>query len=306
MHRIKFNNVYMFSFILFLYFSFSWGFYTSQVLSQEKEVKILPGRIISHFMTNVPITDPLDRTWTSVGADKVELIAQDVQEPTLEKPSVSSILVRSLNNGRWISFQLEWEDGTEDTIIRSEKFSDSAAVELPLWPQKLPDHRMGSDGQPVHLMLWKASSQRASEDNISFTAQNYPNMWCDYYLFERFCGSAISAAACEGEVKKVLPALAVNNPVVPGVVRVVEELYAESWNKVVSHENQFARGRGVWKDGRWRLVVSRPMVSEDARDASLEGRSKTFASFAVWDGGSNNVGSRKMVSDGWIELEIEQ
>lgn len=302
MHKINHKKNYLFiiSFILV------WGFCTSPVISQEKEVKILSGKIVSHFRTNVPVTDPLDRAWTSVGADKIELIAQDVQEPTLEKPSVDSVWVRSLNNGRWISFQLEWEDGTENTIIRSDKFSDSAAVELPLWPQQLPDHRMGSDGEPVHLMLWKASSQRARESAISFTAQNYPNMWCDYYLFERFCGSAVSAAACEGEVKKVVPALAENNPIVPGVVRVVEELYAETWNNVVSHENQLARGKGVWKDGRWRLVISRPIVSEDERDASLEGRTKTFASFAVWDGGSNNVGPRKMVAKGWTELEIEQ
>ena len=304
MHRINLKMSYIFTF--FFSFLLAWSFGSSQVLPQEKEVKVLTGKITSHFRPYVPITEPLHEIWSSVNQTKIELVPQNVQEPKLENVSVNSVLVRSLNNGRWISFQLEWEDSTEDTMIRSERFSDSAAVELPLWPQQLPDHRMGSDGQPVHLMIWKASSQRSREENISFTALNYPNMWCDYYPFEKLCESAISAAACEGEKKKVVAALAANNPIVPGVVRVVEELYAETWNNVVSHENQLARGMGKWKDGRWHLVISHPMSSEDERDALLEGRPKTFASFAVWDGGSNNVGPRKMTADGWIELEIGQ
>lgn len=275
---------------------------TPEASAQKKEVKILPEKIVSKFQAFALslVTDPTNGTWLNLPASTVKLIPQDVQEPKLADPSIGSLKVRSINNGSWIAFHMEWEDSTEDFNLRVDRYSDGVAVEFPLNPKQPPDHRMGSEKEPIHLLLWKAYQQKARE-GTSFLALNYPNRWSDYSPYE-LPGNPVSPAQAV-EIKNLLPAVAAGNPIVPGTVPVVEELYAETWNKVVIHEDQDARGKGTWKDGRWYVVIARPIITPDPQDAPLDGGS-SYVSFACWDGVKANQGPRKMVTEGWLTLEI--
>ncbi len=272
-----------------------------ETLAQKKEVKILPQKIVSNFQPgDLPLTDPTSGTWLKLPAQEVKLIQQDVQEPMLAQPSIQSLKVRSINNGKWIAFHLEWEDPSEDFNLRVDRYSDGVAVEFPLNPTQPPDHRMGSEKEPIHLLLWKASQQKARE-GVSFLALNYPHRWSDYSPCE-LPGNPVSPA-CAIEIKDLLPAVALENPIVPGIAPTVEELYAETWNKVAVHEDQHAIGKGVWKNKRWYVVIARPIITPDPRDAPLDGGS-SYIALACWDGNKENQGPRKMVTEGWLGLDI--
>ena len=84
----------------------------------------------------------------------------------------------------------------------------------------------------------------------------------------------------------------------------MEELSAQTWNKLSVQAHQDARGRGVWADGRWRVVITRPLATWDAGDVALEGKKAWAVAFAAWDGGKQNAGPRKMVVEGWIQLKL--
>ena len=274
---------------------------TPEASAQKKEVKILPEKIVSKFQSGVlQLTDPTSSLWLNLPANTVKLIPQDVQEPKLAQPAITSLKVRSVNNGTWIAFHIEWEDATEDFNLRADRYSDGVAVEFPLNPKQPPDHRMGSEKEPIHLLLWKASQQKAKE-GTSFLALNYPNRWSDYSPYE-LPGSAVSPARA-ADIKNLLPAVALGNPIVPGTAPVVEEIYAETWNKVLVQEDQDAKGKGTWKGGRWYVVIARPLFTPDPQDAPLDGGS-SYVSFACWDGVKANQGPRKMVTEGWLALEI--
>jgi DMSO reductase family type II enzyme heme b subunit len=68
---------------------------------------------------------------------------------------------------------------------------------------------------------------------------------------------------------------------------------AEGWGSMTVKPDQHALGKGVWRDGVWRVVITRPMVSDDLNAPRLTPGGKTVAAFAVWEGGNNEVGARK-------------
>ena len=281
--------------------SFLFWYLSPEVLAQKKEVKILPEKVVSKFQAGtLPLTDPTSTAWLNLPAKSVKLITQDVQEPKLAQPSIQSLKVRSINNGAWIAFHMEWDDPTEDFNLRVDRYSDGVAVGLPLNSKQPPDHRMGSEKEPIHLLLWKASQQKAKE-GTSFLAYNYPHRWSDYSPCELPGGSV--SPACAAEINDILPAIATGNSTVPGTAPVIEELNAETYNKMTIQEDQHAVGKGTWKDKRWYVVIARPIITPDPQDAPLDGGA-SYIALACWDGNKDNQGPRKMVTEGWLGLEI--
>ncbi len=66
------------------------------------------------------------------------------------------------------------------------------------------------------------------------------------------------------------------------------------------------RGRGVWKEGRWRVVVARPLrVATSEPVVQLEPGKTTRFAVAVWDGRSGERAGIKAFSAGWRELRLE-
>lgn len=78
---------------------------------------------------------------------------------------------------------------------------------------------------------------------------------------------------------------------------------AEGWGSMTVKPDQHALGKGVWKDGVWRVVITRPMVSDDKNAPRLTPGDKTVVAFAVWEGGNREVGARKAWSP-WIPLQL--
>lgn len=279
----------------------------SDISDENKGMRLLPLRLDSLYQKGkVPLTDPLDAGWNKAPELIVKLAPQTDQEPKLSKPSIEQLKVRSLNNGVWIAFRLEWGDATADQIIRSDRFADGVAIEFPLKLEPLPDYRMGNEGKPVHLLLWRADRQWLKENGKkgkSFASENYPHAWSDGYAFELF--ESKESVSLIAERERYLAAKASKNPVLPGIAPIIEELKAETWNRVEVQPHQDATGFGIWKNGRWFVVMARPLETIDADDASLAQTESSLISFAVWDGVKENAGPRKMTTEGWIQLKLK-
>ena len=54
-------------------------------------------------------------------------------------------------------------------------------------------------------------------------------------------------------------------------------------------------GNGKWKDRKWRVVFKRSFIGAKG-NVEFTKRELTPVSFAVWDGGENDVDGRKAVS----------
>jgi DMSO reductase family type II enzyme heme b subunit len=65
------------------------------------------------------------------------------------------------------------------------------------------------------------------------------------------------------------------------------------------------RARGVWEEGRWRVVIARALRVDTAEPvAQLRAGEKTGFAVAVWDGGSGERGGIKSYSGEWRELSL--
>jgi len=242
-----------------------------------------------------PIIDSAAPLWKQSRPVHVAMLPQTVTLPHNDHPSIHEITVRAVHNGGWIAFLIEWEDSTLSERIVLDNFGDQVAVELPIDTKGAPPSvMMGNPGGRVNIMQWRAAFQHDIDKGPPTVRDLYPNAWADVYPDEIL--SASDARPYSG-------ALGIENPISRGRASPVLDQMAEGWGTMTVKPDQHALGKGVWKDGTWRVVITRPMVSDDANAPRFEPGLQTFAAFAVWDGGSREVGARKAWAS-WVPLVI--
>jgi cytochrome b558/566 subunit A len=90
----------------------------------------------------------------------------------------------------------------------------------------------------------------------------------------------------------------------PNRVTPVEDLSALGFGTLTHQKSQDVLGRGVWQNGRWNAVFSRPLASADPDDTQLAAGKASSVAFAVWNGSDQEVGARKQLSS-WVTLQVE-
>jgi len=67
---------------------------------------------------------------------------------------------------------------------------------------------------------------------------------------------------------------------------------------------QRVRTHGVWKGGRWSVVIARPLRVEGPEFVQLAPGGATEFAVAVWEGSNSERGGIKSFSGGWRELRL--
>jgi DMSO reductase family type II enzyme heme b subunit len=242
-----------------------------------------------------PINDPYGKHWAQARPAKVTMLPQTVTLPQKPDPAVKELHVRALHNGAWIAFLIEWQDPTLSDRIVLDNFGDQVAVQLPISREgSPPSPMMGNPGGRVNIMQWRAAFQHDLDHGPPTVKDLYPNAWADVYPDQML--SATDARPYTG-------ALGVENPISRGRASPVLDQMSEGWGSMTVKPDQRALGKGVWKDGVWRVVITRPMVSDDTNAPQLVAGTQTVAAFAVWEGGNREVGARKAWS-AWMPVVI--
>jgi DMSO reductase family type II enzyme heme b subunit len=242
-----------------------------------------------------PITDPRATLWKRARPVRVAMLGQAVVLPRHAEPAVKELAVRAVHNGAWIAFRVEWPDSTVSDRIVLDNFGDQVAVQLPVDAKAAPPSpMMGNPGGRVNIMQWRAAFQRDLERGAPTVRDLYPNAWADVYPDEVL--SATDARPYSG-------ALGVENPISRGRASPVLDQMAEGWGTMTVKPDQHALGAGAWFDGRWHVVITRPMASDDVNAPLLTPGLRTVVAFAVWEGGHREVGARKAWAP-WVPLVL--
>ena len=243
-----------------------------------------------------PIVDPAARSWKDARPLNVALLPQTVTLPNLAEPAVKQLTVRAVHNGGWIAFLVEWKDPTLSDRLVVDQFGDQLAVQLPIDVKaNPPSPMMGNPGGRVNIMQWRAALQHDIDKGPPAIKDLYPHAWTDLYPDE-----VLGAT----DAKPYAGALGIENPVSRGVASPVLDQFAEGWGSMTVKPDQHALGRGIRSDGGWRVVVTRPMVSDDQNAPRLLPGDRTSVAFAVWEGGQREVGARKAWSP-WVPVVIQ-
>ena len=257
--------------------------------------------LVSVRVSKIP-TDPLDRIWGKAKEVEIPLAGQSVTTPMQLNPTVKSIKVKSVNDGKNIAFLLVWEDKTQDNFHLIGTFSDAVAVQIPYKPSSDVPVTMGDKGQRVLILHWNAARQEDIDRGYADVSKIYPNATYDWYphatpphKYPEDWANQYALSYIGGE--KVFRKNTFKTP--------VREIVAEGFGSTTWKDVQGAEGKGVYKRGKWYVVIKRAFVVENTSNPEWGPGGETYITFAVWDGSAGDVGARKALSYSWIKLKIE-
>jgi hypothetical protein len=262
-------------------------------------------QLIAPYLAQAAPTGPDDAAWTAAPVVDVPLLAQVGVPSGLPTATVPSARLRALHDGQAIYFLVEWADPTRDAqAIRPDQFRDAVALQFGVG-DALPAICMGAPAGLANLWHWKADWQEDIDKGFQELPQVYPNFFKEYYPY--VSGTAPYNAATDfasDAARAYLVGRAVGNPLSqPARTSPVEELLAAGFGSATSKTVQNVNGKGVWSNGTWRVMFSRPLTVQDtAAPAFAVGKTFSIA-VAVWNGANQEVGSRKQTSS-FVTLAI--
>jgi hypothetical protein len=165
---------------------------------------------------------------------------------------------------------------------------------------------MGGPEMPVRILYWRALWQMDVDEGFQDVHHRYPGAWSDLYWFAT--GEppyALPEAFQDERSHEWLIPYSAGNPMADFLRdRPVEELTAEGFGSTTPLPQTSSNARGSWRDGRWTVVIDRPLdVSDSLSQRLIDGQVQSI-SLAVWDGEAGNAGGRKHWCP-WIPFRLE-
>ena len=217
---------------------------------------------------------PEDAAWSKVSPMTIPLSGQIITRPVWPEPTARALVVRSVHNGTDIAFLLEWQDNTKNDRLTPGTFRDGIAIGLPLGDAPA-FFCMGQLDHYINIWHWKADWQTDIDRRAARTSEKK-----------------------EGGVRTF--------EVIPRRISSVEDLIGGGFSTLTTKEKQGrVQGKALWKDGVWRVVMRRPLASEEPENEAklIPGRVQTV-SFAVWNGENKERNGQKSVAP-WFQLAID-
>ncbi|MGR3174685.1 MAG: ethylbenzene dehydrogenase-related protein [Candidatus Scalindua sp.] len=281
--------------------------YVKSISHDMKTEVVLKSKLVNGTLPNSPDDD----AWSTASPVEMPLAGQIVASPRFWTPSTNSVKIKSMYNSEDIAFLLEWDDMTNE---QSEVYSDAVALQFPTKiPEglKKPYFAMGGAGKSVVLWHWRAyeESLHAAEkeaDDDSETATDGGSVVAEEQ-------EETSHAVEKGEVTEVKDVTEESTAVTEAPKEkfkgfmTIREMNAKGFkNLAVQPSNsQDSKGKGYWKNGKWRVMITRPLVTGDKKiDIQFETGKLIPYALAVWDGSNKEVGGQKSISS-WYYLNLE-
>ncbi len=244
--------------------------------------------IYSKIIDVEPDLEPDSEFWQEIPSQDVHLIPLNARRNPVNRIQFQSVIYE----GDFF-VRLQWDDPTPNkSSSRHQDFKDAVAVEFALGDVLLHEHGhnepffgMGNRGKVVNIWQWRADWQQEIETKKQLEYATDGMQDHDVLIFG-------------GEVN---PVEALN----PFRENPVEELNAEGFGTLTPQPltKQNVQGNGVWKDGKWTVVLSRSIRSLNKWDILLKKKEPILVAFAVWDGSNSDRNGRKVVSM-WQRLHL--
>lgn len=255
--------------------------------------------VLHRVSADISKPDPAAAYWSGLTEGAIPLMAQPMVAPRPETTTTEMVNVKAVTDGKLAAFRLRWRDTEVSQAGRLGEFSDALALEFPISLDPLPPVMMGAKGNPVHIFHWRAQYQRDHEEGKPTMATLYPNASVDMYPME----FKDQPGAHEADREQFSPGLAAGNPQSyekTGIDEIVAEGFSTS---SVQADSDGDAAHADWKDGEWTLVIVRPLAIEGG--STLVPGQPNYVGLAAWQGGKQEVASRKCVTMSWMPVTIQ-
>ncbi|OHC76417.1 MAG: hypothetical protein A3G18_03555 [Rhodospirillales bacterium RIFCSPLOWO2_12_FULL_58_28] len=213
---------------------------------------------------------PDDSRWAAAEATDVRLTGQVVAAPRWQNPGIEMATVRAVYNDKEIAFLIEWSDPFKDVIHASDKEIDVKDIRAP-----------GAFNSYVRANGMVPRQLATFRDAVALQFPVKPPE------------SAKKPHFVRGDSSSAVHLWVWKSDVDAAGGHAVEEANSRGWSqppKVQAEEQQQVVSRAVWDQGRWSMVMKRPLNTGDKNDVQFEpGR---FIPMAVnaWDGSNGEHG----------------
>jgi DMSO reductase family type II enzyme heme b subunit len=222
-------------------------------------------------------TDPEDPRWQGTPFLAVPLAGQVIAKPRWQNHSVDAVTLRAYYNDAAIAFLVEWNDRFKDVVHRP---GAEPALEASTYP--LRDLRATRDEKlrdAVRLQFPSRPGAGTERPHFFLGNPGRPVVLWHWQADRSGAGErAVVTERAEGFQRPI---------------------------QVLPEAAQQVTGRGVWKDGRWKVVMTRPRLPADAaRDLGFEPGRLIPLAVQVWDGANGEKGLMMSLSS-WNYVTLE-
>lgn len=286
------------------------GAYSLTELAKGTQETALVPNLRSTFIDEpVPADDPKSGLWRKATAQRIVIQGQNVIVPLKAEPAVKEVVARSLHDGATIAFLLEWQDAELDEhTIKIDAFRDACGVFLGAFPANPALWTMGMPDSPVTILHWKADWQKDIDAGFQDLEVAFPNVSFDFYPPLVGVSNPKIPDDYPEEVRQRLPGWFVGNPMSqPIKTSPVEKLRAIGPGTLEHLDTQNATGKGIWKNGTWKVALGKPLQAADPDETALAPGNSYSLAFTVWSGIDGDRGSRKSLTQlGQLEVEASR
>ena len=227
---------------------------------------------------------PDDAAWAEAEPMDVRLTGQVVAAPRWQNPSIELVTLKAAFNDTEIAFLLEWDDPFEDLTHNDAAVLDTTELS-----------RVGGYNSYVAANDMVTRQLETFRDAV---ALQFPVRLPEGTVKPHFMRGAASTPVQLWTWKADLEA---------GGGRSVEEAIARGWRQtpqVRPDDQSQVSARAVWREGRWRVVMKRPLTTGERNDVQF--RPGVFIPLSVnaWDG-SNGEHDLIMSLSTWYFVLLE-
>lgn len=228
--------------------------------------------------------NPDSPEWQKATPVDVRLAGQVVAAPRWQNPAIDMMTVRALYNDKEIAFLLEWDDPFKDVVHKPEAEMDAAPL-------------IGTGAYNSYVDPYKTANRNLEtyRDSVALQFQvKSPEGTKKPYFFRGESSNPVNLWIWKADLAEA------GQPS-------IEDVNAAGYRQAVkaqATESQNVRGKGVWKEGVWRVVMKRPLKTEDKNDVQFEKGKFIPFSLNAWDG-SNGEHNLLMSLSSWNYVVME-
>jgi hypothetical protein len=205
-----------------------------------------------------------------------------------------------LSDGKELAVRLQWKDASKNDLPGAARFFDACAIQFPTNSESgTPDPQMGQAHRPVEITYWRADWQASVDGRKDSLQAIYPRATVDHYPYQAAPLQG-NPAQQQAMALRYAPARKLQNHIGSGPrSQPVQELIASGPGTLQPATTSFSSGKGIWQNKQWSVVLKRPLPAKLAKH-----KHRDYIAFAIWDGQSREVGSRKMRT-GWLSIILK-
>jgi mono/diheme cytochrome c family protein len=270
--------------------------------AQRQAVVLNREKIVAAAVAKLP-SSPDESAWSDVAAAQIRMMPlwwRDNSDPDLR--------VQVVHDGKSLAVRLSWRDETPNPhSAKMEAFKDAVAMELYHGANE-PFIGMGAPKSAVDVWFWDADRQQFVD-----LSDQYPRTVVDIYPLSE---QQVAVAEFDREGTKLanqpdysLPAVAAGNqisrhPATSGASNLTGNGPGSTTFRMPRSQHVVARG--TWNDGRWSVLMTRPLKLSSPSDGVMLAAGDTLsAAFAVWDGSQSDRDGKKLISI-WQDFVLDK